>query len=215
MTRCIFAALIALSAAMAIAQDDKPAEKPAEFSGPQKGEKLTPFVAKGVLGDEAGKEFDPIKTAAGKPVVVVFVHELNRPTFGLVRAIGMYSATKRENGLVSGIVFLTADATETEAWFKRASNSLPTGLPLGISVDGHEGPGAYGLNRKVQMTVLVGKDDKVTANFALVQPSLQADGPKIAAAIADALGQPAPTAEELEKLSVPMRRPDAPGRRAE
>jgi hypothetical protein len=65
------------------------------------------------------------------------------------------------------------------------------------------------------MTVLVGKDDKVTANFALVQPSLQADGPKIAAAIADALGQPAPTAEELEKLSVPMRRPDAPGRRAE
>ena len=84
---------------------------------------------------------------------------------------------------------------------------MPGGVPVGISTDGQEGPGAYGLNRKVQMTILVGKDDKVTANFALVQPSAAADGPRIAQAIVDALGGgKGPTAEELQQLSDPMRR---------
>ena len=59
---------------------------------------------------------------------------------------------------------------------------------MGISADGLEGPGSYGLNRNVALTVLVGKDNKVTGNFALVQPSVQADGPKIFQAIVAALG---------------------------
>jgi hypothetical protein len=205
MSRWLALIVLPLLVAPAFAQE----EKPAEFSGPQKGEKLTPFTAKGVIGDQAGKEFDVVKSAEGKPLVIVFVHEVNRPTVGLARVLGTYAASKKADGLASGIIFLTADATQTEEWTKRASGALPRGLPIGISVDGQEGPGAYGLNRKVQMTVLVGKDDKVTANFALVQPSLQADGPKIAAAIAEALGVPAPSAEELEKLTGPMRRPDA------
>ena len=54
---------------------------------------------------------------------------------------------------------------------------------MGVSVDGAEGPGAWGLNREVAMTVVVGKDGKATANFALVQPSVQSDGPKIFAAM--------------------------------
>jgi hypothetical protein len=205
MSRWLTFALLSFVVATALAQE----EKPAEFSGPQKGEKLTPFTIKGLLGDEAGKELDLVKAAAGKPVVIVFVHEVNRPTVGLARVLGQYAASQKADGLTSGIVLLSADATETEAWAKRASGALPKGLPVGISIDGQEGPGALGLNRKVQMTVLVGKDNKVTANFALVQPSVQADGPKIAAAIAAALGKEAPTAEELEKLAGPMRRPDA------
>jgi hypothetical protein len=57
------------------------------------------------------------------------------------------------------------------------------------------------------VTVLVAKDGKVTGNFALVQPSVAADGPKIAEAIAKALGsEKGPTLEELERLASPMRR---------
>ena len=175
-------------------------DKPAEFSGPQAGEKLTPFTTKAILGEQAGKEIDLVKSAAGKPVLIVFVHERNRPTVGLARLLGIYAATKKSE-LTSGIVFLTPDATATEEWMKIAKGALPAGVPIGISTDGQEGPGAYGLNRKVQMTILVGKEDKVTANFALVQPSLQADGPKIAQAVVDALGGgKGPTIEELQKL---------------
>ena len=55
------------------------------------------------------------------------------------------------------------------------------------------------------VTVLVAKDDKVTANFALVQPSVAVDAPKIIEAIVGAVGGKAPTAEELQKLIAPMR----------
>jgi hypothetical protein len=201
MTRLLSLVLLALASPLLMAQD-----KPAEFSGPQVGEKLTPFAAKAVLGEQAGQEFDLVKSAAGKPLVIVFVHEVNRPSVGLARLLGVYAASRKTDGLIGGIVFLTADATMTEDWMKRASGVLPKGLPVGISPDGQEGPGAYGLNRKVQMTVLVGKENKVTANFALVQPSVQADAPKIAQAIVDALGGgKGPTLEYLQKLAAPMR----------
>jgi hypothetical protein len=70
----------------------------------------------------------------------------------------------------------------------RIPRYFPEGVTIGISPEGQEGPGAYGLNRNVALTVLVGTEDKVTANFALVQPSVQADGPRIIAAIVDVLG---------------------------
>jgi hypothetical protein len=208
--RLAFALLITVVSTQLFAED-----KPAEFSGPQVGEKLTPFTTKAILGNEAGKEIDLVKAAAGKPVLIVFVHERNRPTVGLARLLGLYAATKKDAGLTSGIVFLTADPTMTEEWMKLAKGALPGGVPVGISTDGQEGPGAYGLNRKVQMTILVGKEDKVTANFALVQPSVQVDAPKIAQAVVDALGGgQGPTIEDLQKLGGPMR-PAAPPRKTE
>jgi hypothetical protein len=73
---------------------------------------------------------------------------------------------------------------------------------MSISPDGAEGPGAYGLNRNVALTVLVGKDSRVTHNFALVQPSLQADLPEILAAIVEVAGGPNP---DLSKLGVEVR----------
>ncbi|MEC8474717.1 MAG: hypothetical protein VXZ38_08710, partial [Planctomycetota bacterium] len=44
------------------------------------------------------------------------------------------------------------------------------------SPDGIAGPGAFGLNRNVTMTVLVCDEGKVVSNFALLQPQLQVDG---------------------------------------
>jgi hypothetical protein len=71
----------------------------------------------------------------------------------------------------------------------RARRALTEGVTPLISPDGIEGPGAYGLNRKMTMTVLVGNKGKVTANFPLIQPSIQADATKIGHAITIALGQ--------------------------
>ena len=44
------------------------------------------------------------------------------------------------------------------------------------------------MNRNVTLTIVITKNDQVTANFALVQPSVQADGPKILKEIVDLLG---------------------------
>jgi len=158
------------------------------FSGPQVGEKLAAFKARGVLGDLAGKEVDLVGDAKGQPTAIIFVHEVTRPSVGLTRLIMNYAGKRATDGLHGGVVFLTDDPTDTENWMKRASRALPKDVFVGISLDGKEGPGAYGLNRNVTLTVLVGKDDKVTANYALVQPSIQADAPKIAKSMVDVLG---------------------------
>lgn len=187
------AALLLVCLFAAIVQADEEV-----FSGPQVGERLVPFTARGTLGDVAGKEFDLVKTADGKPVLLIFIHELTRPSVGLARLIGNYGAKRAKDGLVSGVVFLAADPTEMEIKVKRAARALPQDIPVGVSGEGQEGPGAYGLNRNVAMTVLVANENKVTANFALVQPSIQADAPKIAKEIVEALGGgKVPTLDEL------------------
>jgi hypothetical protein len=168
------------------------------FSGPQPGEAIAPFSVRGVFGEQAAKEFDLVKDAGGKPLAIVFVHSISRPSIGVTRVVIDYAARRASDGLISGIVFLTDDATETEAFLKRARHALPEKTFIGIYPEGQDGPGAYGLNRDVSLTVLVAKENKVTANFALVQPSVQVDAPQIAQAIVDVLGGgKGPTVEEL------------------
>src|SRR5688572_23335464 len=149
------------------------------FSGPQADEKLPAFKVRGVFDTDAGKELDFVTQADGKPIVLIFVHDLNRQSISVVRVLSSYTVSRAKDGLHTGVVWLDADATEAENTLKRIKHALTPHAPTGVSLDGREGPGAYGLNRNVQLTILVGKAGKVTANFALVQPSLQADLPKI------------------------------------
>lgn len=167
------------------------------FSGPQVGEKLAAFKVRGVYDADAGKELDFVTTANGKPIVLVFVHDANRPSLGMTRILTAYTKTRAKDGLTTGVVWLSADITEAENALKRMRAGLAEGVATGISPDGIEGPGSYGLNRKVTLTILVGNKNKVTANFALVQPSLQADLPKVLEAIAKEVGGKVPSLEEI------------------
>lgn len=160
----------------------------AVFSGPQVGESLPPFNVTGIFAPYAGKEIDPVKAAGGKPTLIIFFHVLSRPGFGLMNAVNKYAAIRAKDGLQSTVVFLDDDAVERTAWVKRVRRNLPEGPVYTISKEGKEGPGAYGLNHKVHLTVLVGKDNRVTANFALTQPNLPTDGQKILKALVDVLG---------------------------
>jgi hypothetical protein len=168
------------------------------FSGPQPGEKLAPFKVRGVLDPDAGKDLDFVTTAAGKPLVLVFVHDVNRQSISMVRTLTGYTKTRAKDELTTGVVWLADDASEAESTIKRIQHALTAGVPVGVSPDGREGPGSYGLNRKVQLTILVGNQGKVTANFALVQPSLQADLPKVLDAVVKEVGGKAPKLEELD-----------------
>ncbi|MDA1015722.1 MAG: hypothetical protein O3A00_14870 [Planctomycetota bacterium] len=183
MSRMLIATLVFTFAQPTMAEDAKPV-----FSGPQKGEKLAALKLKGVFGKQADQVQDLIAAAKGKPVVIVFFHEKTRPAFNLTNAVMRFAATRKKDGLHGSIVFLAEDATEMTTWLNRIQRYFPEGINVGISPDGLEGPGAYGLNRNVNLTVLIGKDGKVTDNFALVQPSTESDGPKIFKAIVDVLG---------------------------
>jgi len=71
-----------------------------------------------------------------------------------------------------------------------------------LSSDGIEGPGNYGLNKDCLLTILTAKDNKVTANFALIQPGI-ADAKEVVAALSSLIGLDAPPS--VESLTSMMR----------
>lgn len=189
------AGLVVMSPSLRAEDDEK-----AVFSGPQKGEKLLPFKVMGVYDDGAGKDVDFVTAAGGGPLLLVFVHKLTRPSWGLTRLLTGYGLERKKDGLSTGIVWLhqADDRSKAEAYLTRARGSLRAAVPVGVSLDGAEGPGAYGLNRKMTLTILVANENKVTANFALVQPS-DREAPKILEEVVKLIGGKVPTSEELRK----------------
>lgn len=177
------------------------------YSGPQKGEKLASFKVTAVYDDDAGKEYDPIEVFKGKPTLLIFVHKVTRPGVALTRSLTAYAKSLSKQGASGGIVMLDDDRANAEQFLNRARQGLGFTVPVGVSVDGGEGPGAYGLNRNVELTILVAKDNVVTANFALVQPSVS-EAPQIAGELAKLVGQPTPKPEEIQKLAYPGRMQD-------
>lgn len=167
------------------------------FSGPQAGEKTTPFKVIEINASADGKERDPITENKGAPTALVFLHGIERSLVPLLSVIEQYGADHKDR-LNTEIVFLTGDRLAGEQRFKAAANSLRLRSRLGISVDGAEGPGNYGLNKECLMTFIVAKENKVTANFALIQPGI-ADAPKVIGALAQVIGDKGPpTAEALQ-----------------
>jgi hypothetical protein len=185
------------------------------FSGPQVGEGLPTFRVRGVFGSDAGKEIDFVAKAKGAPIVLIFVHDLNRPSIAMTRILSLYTHGRAKDGLHTGVVWLDDDISNAENDLQRIRHALTIEAPTGISVDGREGPGSYGLNRQVTLTILVGNRGKVTANHALVQPSLQADLPKILESVVAVVGGTVPKLEDLEGMkgmeaarSMPSSAPD-------
>lgn len=178
------------------AQDEAGVAESTVFSGPQADEPLVPFKVIDVLGDKAGQSIDCFDASSEAPVMLVFVHQLTRPSIAVSRTLLTYAGSLQEKGLRTSMVFLGDDTTETTERVKRARHALPN-TQVVIAEGGLEGPGAYGLNRDVTLTILVAKNNQVVHNYALVQPSVEVDVPRIAADLAAVVGADPPTREQL------------------
>lgn len=171
-------------------------------SGPAVGDKLPDFKSHAYSGGDAGKEFQLHDKIKGKPTLLIFMHGpsdvgITRPGLQLLKSVDKY-AGEQEN-LASHVVWISGDKDKTEGFLKRAENALTLKSPISICLEGgKDGPATYGLNDKVQITVLVAKDNKVVANFALSDPNAK-DSTKVIAAIAKVLGKDAPK-EEAPKV---------------
>lgn len=163
-----------------------PAKVPVVFSGPQVGEKIIALPVR-IAGEKEPVDF--VKRFGDAPLAIVFFHKLTRPGFQLTRQLARVGElVGKADKMKTVVVFLTDDPPAMEKQVKNIERLMGKTALVGISTDGSDGPGTYGLNRNVLMTVLVTDKRKVVANFALTQPSLNVDGPKIAAPIAKLLG---------------------------
>ncbi len=177
------------------------------FSGPQIGEKVTPFKMQLAFSEET---IDPVAAAKDHPLLLIFVHQLTRPSVATVRALAKF-AELRKNDLQAAIVFLDDDMTALRARLRRARHALPTYPAVGMSVDGAEGPGAYGLNRNATLTIIFAKSNRVAANFALKDTSVAVDVPKIVAEVCKEIGGDPPALKTLLPRAA-MRAGDRAGR---
>ncbi len=172
------------------------------FSGPQPGEKLPPLMAKGINGETKGKMSDVIAKADGQ-VLVLFLQDESglglRGLLGISRLLAQI-AEKSEQPMLMSAVFLgdTPDTVENQA--SKLVPHIPSQVLLGVSQDGREGPGSYGLNRNVAQTVIIAKDGKVLHNFAFTQPMLRPD-PYLLGAVGEAIGVKPATLEEWLNVS--------------
>jgi len=183
----------------------------APFSGPQPGEKTTPFKVLAIAGKGAGTVRTPLAENAGAPTAWVFVHGVERSLVPLLRAIDTYGAANT-NRLRTELVFLQADRLGGEQRIKAAAGSLRLQSPVGLSTDGAEGPGNYGLNKDCLMTIVAARDNVVVTNFALVQPGI-ADAPRVIAALAKLCGDTHPPSAEALLASANPGRMNAEGSR--
>ncbi len=175
----------------------KKAEGTAIFSGPQPGEKLPPLKATGINGEAKGKTSDFIAKANGQPLVLFLQDEssVGLRVLPSISRLLVRIADESKQKMHIGVVFL-GDTPDTLA--KQASKivpHVPSDVLLGISPDGREGPGSYGLNRNVAQTVIIAKDGKVIHNFAFTQPMLYPD-PYVLGAIGEAIGVKPATLEK-------------------
>ncbi len=177
-------------------------------SGPQVGDKLPDFKMQGHFGPAAGKEFQLHAAIKSGPSLLIFMHApgdigITRPGLQFLRPVDKYAAEMEK--LATQIVWISGDKEKTEGFLKRAENSLSLQSPVSICLEGgKDGPATYGLNDKVQITVLVAKDNKVLANFALTDPNGK-DSAKVIAAVAKLMGKNPPKDQPEEKKKA---RPD-------
>ena len=180
------------------------------FSGPQPGEKLPSLKVTGIRGETDGKTFDVTTEVNGEPLVL-FLQDTNAVGVkGLVNVSKLLlkidafqkrhskttGAEKSNQGLQVGVVFLADSLDTLPDWAHDMLNEeISDEILTGISPEGREGPGSYGLNRNVAQTILIAKDGKVLHNFALTQPMLYSD-PHFLGAVADAIGADASALEK-------------------
>jgi len=158
------------------------------FSGPQKGEKLASFQATGLRGELEGKDFDPAANAGSKPHLLLFTRGATGgrivPLLGYQLGAIM-KASKRDWHM--SVIHLSDDPAEVTKLMGILKGRIADFVELGISKDGADGPGSYGLDRSVTHTFIFAKDGKVVHNLVFTQ-QVFFNEPHLLGAIADVMG---------------------------
>ena len=168
------------------------------FSGPQTGEEIRPFRVLRVKDNET-EELEIVKETDERTTLICFVHKLSNDDrilygLGMVDFYGL-----RHDDLTSHFVLLSDERDKLMPMLKGWSQgSLFKKSFVSLSADGSEGPGYYGLNRHVAMTVVVARGNKVVSNLVFNAPNNN-DLQKIMAAVAEAYGEPAPTLASVQQ----------------
>jgi hypothetical protein len=155
------------------------------FSGPQPGETLPPLK----VAQFAGQEYDPVALAGQDPQILMFgggrvLGRIQGPLARHVQTIANESGTTWHMSMT----YLSDDQFDMAEFAALIAGGIPEFVRVGYSQDGRDGPGAWGFNRNVPVTIIIAKDGKVTHNFAYAQDFFFG-APHVLGAIAEVIGE--------------------------
>jgi hypothetical protein len=124
----------------------------------------------------AGAEDDSVKVGqqlcyrcknGARPQVMVFTRSSDEKVLALVKKLDTELDKNSDKQLRAFVNYMgeSKDAA-ADAAKKLATNSKTTRVPFVVPNEFENGPADYGLNAKAEVTILVAKDGKVTANHA-------------------------------------------------
>ena len=153
-------------------------------SGPLAGSDITPFTVFAVTGEIEGESVDFVARQAGKPTLYCFVPAIrfSRPTARLMRLLDESIGDVSDDARVVG-VWVTDDPEESKNYLPRAQQSLKfSKTTLTVYEQGETGPGEWGINVDVDLTVVATRNGKVIESFVLESPN-ETDAEEILAAL--------------------------------
>lgn len=142
-------------------------------SGPEVGAALTKVDVFAPSGPRAGTTFDAAAVLGQAPGAILFVSELTRNVAPMVRGLDLLAAEHALLGFRACTVLLAGDRTAAENQLERASPALGLVYPMVVSVDGSDGPGSYGLNRKCTLTLVLANAGKVVRSVGFTDTGAQ------------------------------------------
>jgi hypothetical protein len=164
--RGILAVLVLIGCGTAQADDP--------VSGLKVGEAAPEFQFAAAVGDDAGKTVNPMKVAADKPVLLIFISDLNRQGFALLKQLDKYGRLRQPEGLEVVIVRSAADRDEAARHAKLLYDLYDVKSLAGVAEEGKTGPKDYNLHEDAKITVLlVDRKHKVVFNQARRAPDRQ------------------------------------------
>jgi hypothetical protein len=121
------------------------------------------------------------------------------PSLGLAYVLMHYAAARKDTDLERSVVFLTDDVAAMKTFLAKIRRALPKKeTPIAISTDGLEGPGSWGFNRNLRVTIVISDQGRTTASFALQQPSVNVDTPRVLKELVRVIGGDVPQLHDLD-----------------
>jgi hypothetical protein len=155
--------LLALCALRPFSQADHP---PPLKSGLQPGERVPTFYVRAITGPLRNKSVCYVCRNGDRPVVMVFIRSSSPGLRQLLKAVDEQIDAHRADGLRGFGVFLAGERKDLLSEVQTLAFEEKLGLPLTIAAATVEGPAGQNLAAAADVTIVLYRDQTVTANFA-------------------------------------------------
>jgi len=175
---CIIPALI-LAATLARADEAGTTSSPELKSGLQiglrVGDKVPTFYVRAITGPLKNKSVCYVCRNGDRPVVMLFVRQITPELKMLLKKIDDEVDGHRAAGLRSFAVFVAGDGKELLPQVQTLAFDEKINLPLTIAAAPSDGSAGRSIHPDAAVTIILYRDQTVTANFAFRADELQAE----------------------------------------